>query len=167
MDCHNSPSFQAACRGIPPFAGGLSPSLLPFSFLIFFVVQVRAAVSAKQVDALPLVPSAHAAWIFRALSNSTRGLARPDHASDAANHVLRILSTMRVGREVDHLQKLISLVDFRGSDVRLESGSICEGSRRAVPYPAIAWSWKTIQSYSWTAAQHINVLELIAFCNFY
>ena len=56
-----------------------------------------------------------------------------------------------------------SLLDFRGSDVRLESGIVLELSRQAVPYPAIAWASTTVQAYKWGAQQHINVLELTAF----
>ena len=84
--------------------------------------------------------STHAVCVFRALTNSTKGLARPDHAADAAGHVFRILSTMKVGHEAEHSQGLINLIDFRGSDVRLATGSIYDGSRQAVPYPVIAWS---------------------------
>ena len=129
-------------------------------------MDLRAAVSSKQVESLPIVPSSQAAWVFRALSNSTRGLARSGHAADATDHVLRILLTMQHGRELEHLRDLINFVDHRGSDVRLATGSICEGSRQVVPYPAVAWSWRTVQTYTWSSTQHINVLELIAFLNY-
>ena len=35
-----------------------------------------------------------------------------------------------------------------------------------VPYLAVAWDWKPLQSYHWQVPQHINVLELLAFFNY-
>ena len=72
-----------------------------------------------------------------------------------------------MGQEAGHLRNLVNLVDLRGSDVRLETRSVCDSSRQAVPYPAVAWKWRCVQSYAWRSAQHINVLELIAFLNYY
>ena len=116
---------------------------------------------------MPLSPSLQALWIFRALKDSTKGFSRPGLAMDAARHVFKILTTMVRGREKEHLNELINLVDFRGSDVRLLDGSVCEGSRQTVPYPAVVWDWKCVQSYAWASEQHINVLELVAFLNYY
>ena len=65
------------------------------------------------------------------------------------------------------MKELVNLVDFRGSDGRLLDGSVCEGSRQTVPYPAVVWDWKCVQSYAWATDQHINVLELVAFLNYY
>ena len=62
--------------------------------------------------------------------------------------MLRILNTMKSGEEVLHLNGLVNLVDMRGADVRLDSGSICESSRQAVPYPAVAWNWRCVKSYA-------------------
>ena len=70
------------------------------------------------------------------------------------------------GQEAEHLKGMIKFIEFKGSDVRLETGSLLEGSRQPVPYPAPIWDWKVVQSYPWRQTQHINVLELIAFLNY-
>ena len=48
----------------------------------------------------------------------------------------------------------------------LRDGTIVEGGRQVIPYPAMAWEWRCIQTYPWKAQQHINVLELVAFFNY-
>ena len=101
---------------------------------------------------LPLSHSLQALWVFRTLN--------------AANNVIKILAAISAGREAEHLRALVNIVDLRGSDLRLDSGSVCEGSRRAVPYPAVVWDWRCVQSYIRTTEQHINVLELVAFLNY-
>ena len=47
----------------------------------------------------------------------------------------------------------------------LEAGEVLEGGRQLVPYPAVAWDWRCVQSYTWQSRQHINVFELLAFFN--
>ncbi len=78
-----------------------------------------------------------------------------------------LVSTKRPGGEVEHLRDLLDIVDFRGSDVRLDIGVVLEGSRQPIPYPAICWDWTCLQAYSWKQSGHINVLELIAFFNYF
>ena len=48
----------------------------------------------------------------------------------------------------------------------LRDSTITNGSRQVVPYPAMAWAWRSVQSYAWRTPQHINILELIAFFNY-
>lgn len=55
---------------------------------------------------------------------------------------------------------------MHGSDVKFDIGTIVEGGRQLVPYPAIAWGWRSCQSYRWQTLQHIKVLELLAFFNY-
>ena len=55
---------------------------------------------------------------------------------------------------------------LKGSDVRLETGELLDGARQPIPYPAIVWDWRCVQSYAWRQTQHINVLELLAFFNY-
>ena len=43
---------------------------------------------------------------------------------------------------------------------------LVDGCRQEVPYPAMCWQWRSIQSYPWKHPQHINALELTAFLNF-
>ena len=107
-----------------------------------------------------------AAWVLDALKNSTRGLRAPGKASEAAAEVEAILATMRPGAEAEHLHAMYRRVDLRGSDVRIDSGAILEGSRQVTPYPAGAWKWQCVQAYPWAAKQHINVLEFVAFFNY-
>ena len=70
---------------------------------------------------------------------------------------------MRPGKELAHPRGLLDFVDFKGSEVRLESVTILEGARQPVPYPAVAWKWTCVQSYAWGQTQHINVLTLWPF----
>ena len=93
-------------------------------------------------------------------------MTKPVVAHRVANKVCRILDTAEPGQEMNHMLWLTEFVDFKGSEVRLKDGSILDGSRQAVPYPACIWDWNCIQSYSWSTPQHINVLELLAFFNF-
>ncbi len=106
-------------------------------------------------------------WVLDALRHSTRGLPKPGAAFHAAEAVLSLIATMCPGGEVLHLKGLLDLVDFRGSDVRLDTGAVLEGSRQPIPYPAICWDWSVVQAYSWKQSQHINVLELLAFYNYF
>ena len=47
-----------------------------------------------------------------------------------------MLASAGLGKEFDHLKEMLKFIDFKGSDVRLETGSLLEGSRQPVPYPA-------------------------------
>jgi hypothetical protein len=40
------------------------------------------------------------------------------------------------------------------------------GTQQLLPYPGFAWNWATVQSYSWSHDQHINVLEFVAMFNY-
>ena len=105
-------------------------------------------------------------FVLKALAASTKGLARHGRASEATAQVIRILTAMSSGKEAEHLSLLHAFLDLRGSDVRLDSGSILEGARQAIPYPAFAWQWRCVQSYAWSQSQHLNVLNLLAFFYF-
>ena len=115
---------------------------------------------------LPGESELQALWVYRSINNSTRGLAKGGLSVQATTEVLSMLANMCPGREASHLVALFNILDLRGSDVRLESGTVLEGGRQLVPYPAIAWDWKCTQSYRWQSEQHINVLELLAFFNY-
>ena len=79
---------------------------------------------------------------------------------------MRLLGTLEVGGEEEHLNFMLRRTDFKGSDVRLETGELLDGARQPIPYPAIVWDWRCVQSYAWRQTQHINVLELLAFFNY-
>jgi hypothetical protein len=106
------------------------------------------------------------AWILECLMHSTRGFSRPGVASKICGEVERLIATMEVGWEREHLNYVLRFCDFRGSEVSLRDGTVCEGGRQVIPYPAVAWDWKCVQSYTWQSTQHINVLELVAFYNY-
>ena len=105
-------------------------------------------------------------WILNSINHSTKGLARGGLSAHVSSQVFNLLKGMRPGLEASHLQSLFTLLDMRGSDVKLDTVTVVEGGRQLVPYPAIAWDWKSIQSYRWQTPQHINVLELLAFFNY-
>ena len=80
---------------------------------------------------------------------------------------IAMLDSVVPGREAaDHLYSVLTWADHRGSNVVLASGVIVNGSTQIAPYPALAWAWCCVQSYMWTAPQHINVLELTTLLNF-
>ena len=129
-----------------------------------FIATACVEVHLKRKEAqFPFNPAEHSNFVLKALASSTKGLARHGRASEATFQVLNILYAMSAGKEAVHLSSLHAFLDLRGSDVRLDSGSILEGARQAIPYPAFAWQWRCVQSYAWSQSQHINVLELLEF----
>ena len=76
-----------------------------------------------------------------------------------------MLDRMQPGAETEHLKLLVRFADHRGSEVRV---GLATGSHdgHLFPYPAFAWQWSTVSTYSWHHEQHINVLEFIAFLNY-
>ena len=106
------------------------------------------------------------AWVLEGLMHSTRGFAKPGVAAKICDEVETLLATMEVGKEELRLKYVLKFGDFRGSEVSLRDGAVCEGGRQVIPYPAIAWDWKCVQSYAWQSSQHINILELVAFFNY-
>lgn len=127
---------------------------------------IRRELIAWADSMLPSGTEKQAAWVLANMHNSTGGLGKDRVSENTTQSVLSILKGVRVGQELEHLKQMYSLLELRGSDVRLEIGVVLDGSRQVVPYPAMAWDWVCIQSYAWKAPQYINVLELIAFLNF-
>ena len=117
-------------------------------------------------DCLPVGDDYRKLWILRCLRHSTRGLSKRGCAEEAAQVVASMLKSAVVGKEVERLKTMLNFIDFKGSDVRLDTGSLLKGSCQPVPYPAPVWDWQVVQSYPWAQTQHINVLELIAFLNY-
>lgn len=115
---------------------------------------------------LPAAPSSREDWVQAALKSSTARLAEPKIQAAVLAEIMRVFGTMEYGREADHLRELVRHVDYRGSDVRLRTGEILEGSRQVCPYPACAWNWETTQAYKWANKHHINIFEFVAFFNY-
>jgi hypothetical protein len=140
---------------------------LPAPLFKFLSLIVSVSLGSLAKLQLPLGLQDQRSWVLDALRHSTKGLSKPGVAIFAAEAVLSVINTMQPGCEAEHLIGLLSIVDFRGSDVRLDTGVVLEGSRQPTPYPAICWDWTVVQSYAWQQHQHINVLELLAFFNYF
>ena len=111
---------------------------------------------------LPAVQSCWAPWLSKQMDLATARLRRAPVQAAVIPLVIAMLNSMVPGREADHLSSLLTWADHRGSD-----GEIVNGSTQIAPYPALAWAWRCVQSYKWTASQHINVLgltTLLIFC---
>ena len=117
-------------------------------------------------DCLPAGEDGQKIWVLNCLRHSTRGLSKRGFAEEASEVVGKMLRSAVAGKEIEHLRNMLTFIDFKGTDVRLETGSLPEGSRQPVPYPAPIWDRKVLQSYPWRQSQHINVFELIAFLNY-
>jgi hypothetical protein len=164
---HNVPGLEPFFSDVCFIAVSGDHGWLPFGFFKALSLAVSASLGSWSKLQLPAGHQDQRTWVLDALRHSTKGLAKPGVAFHAAKAVLGLMSTMHPGREENHLTGLLDLVDFRGSDVRLDTGAILEGSRQPIPYPAICWDWSVVQSYAWKQTQHINVLELLAFFNYF
>ena len=113
-----------------------------------FVNEMVSAVAAECVDAfsksLPSSEERQWLWVQRALLSSTKGLARPGLATEAAHEVFKIIKTARDHSVSEHLWELYRFLDHRGSDVRLDEGEVLDSAAQAVPYPAPIWKWHTV-----------------------
>ena len=103
------------------------------------------------------------AWVLKCLLHSTRGFSKPGVAAKICDEVQKLLATVTCGKEAEHLAHVLEFCDFRGSEVSLRDGTVSEGSRQVIPYPAMVWAWRSVQAYAWQQPHHINVLELIVF----
>ena len=106
------------------------------------------------------------AWVLECLLHSTRGFSKPGVAAKISHEVQKLLKTVACGKESEHLLHVLEFCDFRGSEVSLRDGTVNEGHRQVIPYPAMVWAWRSVQAYSWQQPHHINVLELIVFFNY-
>ena len=138
----------------------------PFPFCRRYAKVVAAALGELEGKSIPAAPAARDEWILQWLARSTPRLAKPEVIAVVAPRVLEVLRTMVAGDEEAHLRWLLRRTDHRGSDVRLLSQTLVDGSRQEAPYPALAWNWETVAAYPWRQAQHINVLEFVAFLSF-
>lgn len=117
-------------------------------------------------EQFPCMPEDRAAWLYNQLIKSTRGFSHNAASSSATKQICDWLKGMKPGSEAAHIESLYRFLDLRGSDVRLDMGAVLSAGRQTMPYPAFAWDWGPLQSYAWSAPQHINVSELIACFNY-
>ena len=78
-----------------------------------------------------------------------------------------MIKNLERGKERGHLKRLVQFADANGSDIRMDTQVILEGSRQMAPYPAFVWEWRPCQSYAWEEVHHINLLEFMAFLNYF
>ena len=106
------------------------------------------------------------AWVLQCLLHSTRGFSKPGVAANIGNEVQKLLNTVSCGKESERLLHVLEFCDFRGSEVTIRDGTVNEGLRQVIPYPAMVWAWRSLQAYAWKQPHHINVLEFNAFFNY-
>ena len=160
---HNIPLLQKLLGSQTLFDNSGDGSLVHPKFVQVISEALRGGMTSMLDLQMPSGNTDRVLWILNCLRNSTRGMSRSGISLAASTLVLWIVDTMRAGKELAHLRGLSHFVDFKGSEVRLESGTILEGAHQSVPYPAVALKWTCVQSYAWGQTQHINVLEILAF----
>jgi hypothetical protein len=139
---------------------------LPHRLVTFLADWAFRGAALAQDLALPAAPSERRAWLTRALDRATARLQQESLQPAIVDKILKVMATMERGREKEHFCSMLRETDYRGSDVRLATGTLLDGCRQDAPYPAFCWDWATVQSYSWKHHQHINALEFSAFLNY-
>lgn len=135
----------------------------PYLLCVRYMEGLKFALSELACKFLPLAPSAREDWLLAALKESTARLGRLGVRLEVAPAILSLVGYLVKGSEGLHLSELLRHRDYRGSDVRLSTQTLVEGSRQEWPYPAFVWRWESKQAYGWKHQQHINVLEFMAF----
>ena len=120
---------------------------------------VRACLREWKAQQLPDSRLAQTEWVFKCMTNSTRGLNKDIVSVKAAEQVMALLDSMQPGLESAHLQQLYIMLHLRGSDVRLDTGTVVDSCRQVLPYPAIAWEWRCVQSYAWATPNILMYLS--------
>lgn len=119
-----------------------------------------------RVETFPFELNQRHKWAVEALYKYTKGFNSNSVAFRAAKDVVALVNSMSPGLEVDQLKSLLPFIDAKGSEVRLSTGELLDGSKQPAPYPAVVWEWHSVQAHKWRAAGHINDLELLAFLNY-
>ena len=131
-----------------------------------FTLCIKTALAGWESVQFPVGKEEQQRWVLKCLLHSTRGFSKPGVAAKVCDEVQRLLPTVVRGKEAEHLAHVLEFCDFRGSEVSLRDGTVNEGNRQIIPYPAIVWAWRSVQSYTWHQPHHIKVLELVAFFNY-
>ena len=131
-----------------------------------FTLGVKAALAGWEGVQFPTGKEEQQRWVLNCLLHSTRGFAKPGVAAKVCDEVKDLLATVSRGKEAEHLTHILEFCDFRGSEVSIRDGTVNEGNRQIIPYPAMVWKWRSVQAYTWRQPHHINVLELIVFFNY-
>ena len=139
----------------------------PFKLCEVYASATAAYFKEIKGEHIPAAPSQRAGWILNKLLLSTKHLTKSEVLDVVLPELTLLINSLFKGNERDHLQNLLRWADFRGSDVRLLTETLVDGSRQHIPYPAGVWRWECVQSYKWREPQHINVLEFTAFLSFF
>jgi hypothetical protein len=135
----------------------------PWGLCEAYARATKAYFSDMLLEVIPTAPSSRGSWFLGKLLTSAKHLSKAEVVQEVLPELESMLRSLTRGQEMSHLKALLNKADFRGSDVRLLSQTLVDGSRQQIPYPAPIWDWKCVQSYQWQESQHINVLELTAF----
>ena len=100
-------------------------------------------------DLIPAALSCRAEWILNKLLMSTKHFTKSEILGVVLPELTNLINSLAKGSEKEHLHRLLRLLDFRGSDVRLLTETLVDGSRQHIPYPASIWRWECVQSYPW------------------
>ena len=126
-------------RSVPEVAGqGLGEVWVGIGRTVGVLVRRRAG------RHLPAVPSLRIVWLRKCLENSTNKLGETAVKASVEDELAQLLASMRMGQEAEHLESLLAMADYRGSDVRLLTGTLLDGTRQRCPYPGVAWRWKAL-----------------------
>ena len=124
---------------------------------------IKAGLAKCHSIQFPVGKEEQQAWVLDCLLHSTRVIAKPGVAAKVCDEVQKLMGTVAAGNEAEHLSHVLQFCDFRGSEVSLREGTVKEGNRQVIPYPAVVWAWRNVQAHPWLKAHHINVLELVVF----
>ena len=67
---------------------------------------------------------------------STKHLTKSEILGVVLPELTNVINSLSKGNEKEHFHSLLGLADFRGSDVRLLTEALVDGSRQHTPYPA-------------------------------
>jgi hypothetical protein len=158
---HNCPKLHQALNRANFSDGTCSLAQLTTTY----AMAVRQSLDDMNSRTLPMAPSLRPWWVRSELQQSTKRLAESGTTTLAAECLVKLLRKMEPGKEKEHLQLLLSCVNYKGSMVEVGLTVGEEGSL-SYPYPAFAWRWQSVQSYGWEQTQHINVLEFVSMFNY-
>ena len=139
-------------------SGDLEPTIVQC-----LTLGIKAGLAKWKSVQFPVGEIERQSWVLKCLLHSTRGFSRPGVAAKVCDEVRKLRKTTVAGKESEHMLHMLQFGDFRGSEVSLRDGTVHDGSRQVIPYPAMAWAWHSEQAYRWQKPHHINVLELIVF----
>ena len=135
----------------------------PWGLCQAYAKAAKAYFSDMNLEVIPTAPGSRGSWILGKLLASAKHLHEAGVLQEVLPELDALVQNLSRGSEMEHPKAFLNKADFRGSDVRLLIQTLVEVSRQQIPYPALIWGWKCVQSYQWQESQHIGVLELIVF----